>query len=61
MKRGRKVELQVIDANTAKYCPKCRRFAVVPLTPRQLAQQPDSTTHVCHPAIGGCNQGYGPS
>jgi len=42
-----------------KYCPMCRRFAVVPLTLKQRRKQPDNTTHVCHPVIGGCNQGFG--
>lgn len=44
-----------------KLCPACNTFAVVPLTPTQLAAQPDNTTHVCHPAFDGCNQGYGPT
>ncbi len=44
-----------------KICPSCGMFAVVPLTESQLAAQPDNTTHVCHPAFGGCNQGFGPA
>lgn len=40
-------------------CPLCARpGAVVPLTPGQRAAQPDDTTHVCHPAWGGCNNGF---
>lgn len=39
-------------------CPQCSAVAVVPLNPVQLAAQPDNTTLVCHPALGGCNQGY---
>lgn len=36
----------------------CGVRAVVPLTEKQRAKQPDATTHVCHPALGGCNQGF---
>jgi hypothetical protein len=39
-------------------CPICGVRAVVPLTKELRAQQPDATTHVCHPAIGGCNHGF---
>lgn len=46
---------------SAKLCPICASLAVVPLTRKQRAAQPDSTTHVCHPTLGGCNQGFGPS
>lgn len=41
-----------------KLCPICSTFAVVPLTPSQLAAQSDGTTHVCHPAFDGCNVGF---
>ena len=41
-----------------RLCQECGALAVVPLTPRQLCEQTDNTTHVCHPALGGCNQGY---
>ncbi len=39
-------------------CPMCGAHAIVPLTPRLLAIQPDGTTHVCHPGFGGCNHGF---
>ncbi len=42
----------------ASGCPFCRKMTVVPLTRKQRAAQPDDTTHVCHPSIGGCNQGF---
>lgn len=42
----------------AMLCPMCNLSAVVPLTKGQRAAQPDDTTHVCHPSIGGCNQGF---
>jgi len=48
------------DIMDRKLCPLCGALAVVPLTPRQLAAQPDNTTHVCHPGFDGCNQGFGP-
>ena len=39
-------------------CPKCQVRALIRL-PRDIrAQQPDGTTYVCHPLVGGCNQGY---
>lgn len=44
----------------ARTCPVCLARAVVPLTKKQRAEQPDNTTHVCHPSIGGCNQGFEP-
>jgi hypothetical protein len=40
-------------------CPICLApDAVVALPPPLLAVQPDRTTHVCHPALGGCNHGF---
>lgn len=39
-------------------CPFCGIPAVVALPPPELAKQPDDTTHVCHPSIGGCNTGF---
>ncbi len=39
-------------------CSFCSKVAVVDLAPHLLAQQPDDTTHVCHPVLGGCNQGF---
>jgi hypothetical protein len=42
----------------AGHCNYCLARAVVALPPPVLAEQPDDTTHVCHPAFGGCNQGW---
>lgn len=39
-------------------CPFCLVVAVTELPPPLLAMQPDGTTHVCHPALGGCNHGF---
>jgi hypothetical protein len=39
-------------------CPKCGKLAIVELTPAQRLAQPDDTTHVCHPALDGCNFGF---
>lgn len=39
-------------------CPKCGVVAVLPLDAASLAEQPDATTHVCHPLLGGCNHGF---
>lgn len=39
-------------------CPKCGVLAIVALTPEQRLGQPDDTTHVCHPSLGGCNHGF---
>src|SRR6266566_7200231 len=39
-------------------CPLCGKRAIVELTPEQRLAQPDDTTHVCHPALGGCNHGF---
>ena len=39
-------------------CQFCGLGTIVPLPPPIRAIQPDSTTHVCHPALGGCNWGY---
>ena len=40
------------------HCPNCGAHAIVALTPEQRLAQPDDTTHVCHPALGGCNHGF---
>lgn len=48
----------VIGRDQAQPCQLCGAVAVVPLTPDQLAAQPDETTHVCHPGFGGCNHGF---
>ncbi len=39
-------------------CPLCGKRAIVALTPEQRLAQPDDTTHVCHPLLGGCNHGF---
>lgn len=39
-------------------CTLCKVRAVVALTAKQLFEQPDDTTHVCHPSLGGCNHGF---
>ena len=39
-------------------CPLCGVAALVRLPPDLLAEQPDATTHVCHPNAGGCNHGF---
>lgn len=39
-------------------CPMCKKHAVVALPAELRAEQPDETTHVCHPSAGGCNHGF---
>lgn len=39
-------------------CKRCGMRAVVELPAMLLAEQPDATTHVCHPGAGGCNRGF---
>lgn len=51
-------EITRYDEEDKQSCPQCGAKSVVPLTRLQLAKQPDDTTHVCHPMLGGCNQGY---
>ena len=47
------------DQSWQRDCTICGRTrTVVPLPPKLLAEQPDDTTHVCHPALGGCNHGF---
>lgn len=46
------------DLKPLSDCPSCTARAIVLLTPRQRLAQPDDTTHVCHPLLGGCNQGF---
>jgi hypothetical protein len=38
-------------------CPRCGRVALTELPPPVLAKQAHGTTHLCHPALGGCNHG----
>lgn len=42
-------------------CGVCGKRAVVPLPASIRAQMADKTSHVCHPAIGGCNTGFEPT
>lgn len=39
-------------------CPHCFAYAVAWLPKALLKVQPDDTTLVCVPALGGCNQGF---
>lgn len=39
-------------------CPMCGKLAIVELSAKLKAVQPDDTTHVCHPGFNGCNQGF---
>jgi len=39
-------------------CPRCRQAAVVRLPEALIALQPDDSTHICHPIVGGCNHGF---
>ena len=45
-------------AAPARQCPLCKHIAVVPLSDAMARQQPDGTTLVCHPVLGGCNHGF---
>lgn len=39
-------------------CSMCGSVSVVALPEALLGEQPDDTTHVCHPVAGGCNHGF---
>lgn len=54
-KKDRELAQRLIGA---VLCPRCNVHAIVPLTQTQLREQPDDTTLVCHPALGGCNHGF---
>lgn len=44
-----------------RICPKCDVLAVVPLDEKKVKELGEPlTTHMCHPALGGCNAGFGP-
>lgn len=58
MKSLEKVKVGEVSTTPLCNCPKCGAFAIVELTPRQRLAQPDDTTHVCNPALGGCNHGF---
>lgn len=57
LKQGGKL-YSVISDDAATVCPLCGVKAVVALTPGQIKEQPDDTTHVCHPGFKGCNHGF---
>ena len=44
--------------NARRTCPLCGAIAIRLLTLRELAAQPDATTHACDPAFGGCGHGF---
>lgn len=43
---------------TEHACTRCGMRSVVALPAAIRAGQHDDTTHVCHPSLGGCNQGF---
>jgi hypothetical protein len=45
-------------AEKPRRCDLCGADAVLPLNARTRMAQPDATTHVCHPVLGGCNHGF---
>lgn len=45
-------------SNVVGTCPTCGANAIIALTGQALEEQPDDTTHVCHPLVGGCNGGF---
>jgi len=51
--RGRFIHSEIVAT-----CKLCGARAIVELPPELLVEQPDDTTHVCHPALGGCNHGF---
>ena len=58
MKRNAKVLATAVPLVPLCNCPMCEAHAIVALTPEQRLAQPDDTTHVCHPLLGGCNHGF---
>lgn len=46
------------EAATPRKCSLCGAVAVLPLNAETRAAQPDATTHVCYPLLGGCNHGF---
>lgn len=49
---------EVFPSFVGAHCMLCGAAAIVKLPPPLLAQQPDDTTHVCHPMFRGCNHGF---
>lgn len=54
------VKGKIVTTPTAvvSHCPFCAMAAVTPLPEAIRAKQPDNTSHVCNPYIGGCNHGF---
>lgn len=46
------------EPSPPRWCSICEACAVLPLDATTRAKQPDATTHVCHPVLGGCNHGF---
>lgn len=57
-KVGDKPSQSKFKAPVIAMCQFCNKFAVVKMPAELIAIQPDDTNHVCHPILGGCNQGY---
>lgn len=55
--RARRPAVEIFEDPISR-CMFCGAFAICKLPPILLRMQPDGTTHVCHPAHGGCNHGF---
>lgn len=57
---GRKTDDRAQYMTVEAACPRCSCFAIVKLPDalRDAKSVEDGTTHVCLPAIGGCNTGF---
>lgn len=49
-------EVEILPLHVCCMCGKVG--AIIGLPPPLLAKQPDDTTHVCAPFLGGCNHGF---
>lgn len=62
MSQTQRSEKKVLDVWTSedvlRDCSVCKAHAIVELTPRLKALQPDDTVLVCHPGFRGCNTGF---
>jgi hypothetical protein len=56
--RAGRVAAPCCSAELPRVCAICQAVAVLPLNPETRMAQPDATTHVCHPVLGGCNHGF---
>lgn len=56
--RDGKAPAPYCEAAPPRVCSSCGVLAVLPLDAEARLAQPDATTHVCHPILGGCNQGF---